>query len=66
MNGLKFHETSFQETTDFIITDKVNSLGGLQVKKAELYRKQMVDRVGKRCCYGDFSATPCSDIIILI
>ena len=47
-NWLKSHEFNFPETNGFILTDNYNPLDSLQVKKAELYRKQMVDRVGKK------------------
>lgn len=46
-NWLKNHEFHFPDAAGLIITDDFNPLESMQVKKAELYRKYLVDRVGK-------------------
>lgn len=45
---LNQHEYSFPATDGFVLSDNYNPLDRLQVKKAERYRAQMIDRVGKQ------------------
>ena len=44
---LKDHTFNFSDSNSFLITDNFNPLESMQVKKAELYRKHLVERVGK-------------------
>lgn len=43
----KKHEYTFSDKNSLLITDNFNPLETLQIKKAELYRKHIIERVGK-------------------
>jgi len=45
---LKKHQFNFPDGNGLLVTDNFNPLESLQVKKAELYRKHLVERVGKK------------------
>jgi len=40
------HEVHFPDDDGLVLTDDFNPLDSIQVRKAELYRKYMVERVG--------------------
>lgn len=45
---LKNHEFQFPDNDGLVITDNFNPMESIQVAKAELYRKYLIDRVGKK------------------